>query len=124
MAFGQQTGRPATTRQMNELLRLLNEAGHTDFRDARGPMGFSQRQANGKFSADEADDFIAQLSEAIEAGDETIAGAPVTPPSAADRAARQLSDAVLAAELQRRIQYWSVCSCCCTEISYGRNLLF
>jgi hypothetical protein len=102
MAFGQQSGRPATARQVNELLELLNQAGHTDFRDARGPMGFTQRQANGKFSADEADDFISQLTDAIEAGDDTIAGAPVAPLSADERAARDLPDPVLAAELQRR----------------------
>ena len=102
MAFGQQSGRPATARQVNELLELLEQAGHSDFRDARGPMGFTQRQASGKFTADEATEFIAQLSEAIEAGDDTIAGTPVAPLSADERTARGLTDAVLAAELQRR----------------------
>ncbi len=61
MAFGQSSGPPATGRQLNELLELLAEAGHSDFRDARGPMGFSQRQAGGKFTRDEADAFIEQL---------------------------------------------------------------
>ena len=46
---------------MKELLALLNDAGHTDFRDARGPMGFTQRQAAGKFTRDEAAAFIARL---------------------------------------------------------------
>lgn len=61
MAFGQSSGPPATGRQLNELLELLAKAGHSDFRDARGPMGFNQRQAGGKFTRDEADAFIEQL---------------------------------------------------------------
>jgi hypothetical protein len=63
MAFGQQQGPPATARQVQELLTLLQEAGHSDFRDARGPMGFTQRQAAGKFTRDEADALIEQLGE-------------------------------------------------------------
>ncbi len=66
MAFGQSSGPPATARQLQELLELLNAAGHSDFRDARGPMGFTQRQAGGKFTRDEADALIAQLQEAAE----------------------------------------------------------
>jgi hypothetical protein len=61
MAFGQQSGPPASSEQVRELLALLNDAGHTDFRDARGPMGFTQRQAAGKFTRDEAAAFIARL---------------------------------------------------------------
>jgi hypothetical protein len=63
MAFGQQAGPPATGRQVQELLTLLHGAGHDDFRDARGPMGFTQRQAAGKFTRDEADAFIGRLQE-------------------------------------------------------------
>jgi hypothetical protein len=61
MAFGQSTGPAATGKQIRELLELLEAAGHSDFRDARGPMGFTQRQAGGKFTRDEADEFIEQL---------------------------------------------------------------
>ena len=64
MAFGQQSGPPASAAQMRELLELLKNAGHADFRDARGPMGFTQRQAGGKFSRDEAETFITQLQDA------------------------------------------------------------
>jgi hypothetical protein len=64
MAFGQASGPPASGRQVKELLELLQAAGHADFRDARGPMGFSQRQAAGKFTAQEATEFIEQLQEA------------------------------------------------------------
>ena len=102
MAFGQSTGRPATGRQVNELLELLNQAGHTDFRDARGPMGFTQRQAGGKFSADEADAFIEQLNEESQRSDAPPAPAPSAKLTAADRALRTIPDATLAAELQRR----------------------
>jgi hypothetical protein len=66
MAFGQASGPPATHSQLRELTELLQAAGHSDFRDARGPMGFTQRQANGKFTRDEADEFIAALQEAAE----------------------------------------------------------
>jgi hypothetical protein len=90
---------------VQELLGLLNEAGHTDFRDARGPLGFSQRQAGGKFTRDEADAFIEQLQEAAEAGDGDDDGGPSAPPvrlSAAEQAIRRMPDELLAAELQRR----------------------
>jgi hypothetical protein len=75
MPFGQQSGPPASARQVAELLTLLHDAGHTDFRDARGPMGFTQRQAAGKFSRDEATAFIDQLQEAEFQRDQRDAGA-------------------------------------------------
>ena len=98
MAFGQQAGPPATGKQVQELLGLLQEAGHTDFRDARGPMGFNQRQAGGKFTRDEADAFIAQLQD-----DAFVSAAPAEPRlTAAEVALRKVPDEQLAAELQRR----------------------
>src|SRR3954468_12452199 len=101
MAFGQQSGPPATARQVNELLGLLNEAGHTDFRDARGPMGFTQRQAAGKFTRDEAEAFIAQLED--EDDDPTVAPATPAPRlTALEQALQKYPTAQLAAELQRR----------------------
>jgi hypothetical protein len=101
MAFGQQAGPPATAKQVRELLALLNAAGHTDFRDARGPMGFTQRQAGGKFTRDEADAFIDQLQAAEHAG----GGAPAAPAvrlTAAEQRLRAIPAEQLAAELQRR----------------------
>jgi hypothetical protein len=84
------------------LLALLQNAGHTDFRDARGPMGFTQRQANGKFTADEVEVFIDELENAeFEAGIAT----PATPTprlTRAEQALRSVSSEQLAAELQRR----------------------
>ena len=57
-------GSTRSATQVQELLSLLKEAGHSDFRDARGPLGFTQRQAGGKFTRDEAAAFITQLQEA------------------------------------------------------------
>src|SRR4051794_23171901 len=95
MPFGQQSGPPATSKQVRDLLELLQDAGHDGFRDARGPMGFTQRQAAGKFTRDEAAALIERLQE----------GAPAEPAvrlSPDERAVQQLSSEVLAAELQRR----------------------
>ena len=49
-------------KQEEDLLSLLKEAGHADFRDARGPMGFTQRQAAGKFTGEEAAGFLNRLT--------------------------------------------------------------
>lgn len=105
MAFGQASGPPASGRQLKELLELLQAAGHADFRDARGPMGFSQRQAAGKFTAQEASELIEQLQEAEHQRDAGEVGPPPEPVvkvSAAELALREYPDHLLAAELQRR----------------------
>jgi hypothetical protein len=109
MAFGQPAGPPASKQQLNELLELLIAAGHTDFRDARGPMQFNQRQAAGRFTRQEADDFIDQLRAEAEF-DEAIASVsePASPKptparlTAHQKTAKSLPDSVLAAELQSR----------------------
>lgn len=129
MAFGQSSGPPATGKQVRELEELLEAAGHTGFRDARGPMGFNQRQAGGKFTRDEADAFIEQLrdeaeslplteSESVPPTSAKSRTADPTPPSASsaprpaarpsarvskiELALRDASDEQLAAELQGR----------------------
>jgi hypothetical protein len=113
MAFGQQPGPPATARQVRQLTELVVAAGHTDFRDARGPLGLNQRQAGGRFTREEADDLIARLEAEVEAdvGADTVA---LHDPEAAlvarfDRREAQRRQALaavpaeaLAAELQRR----------------------
>jgi hypothetical protein len=95
MAFGQPQGPPASKRQLDRLLDLVIAAGHEDFRDARGPLGLTQRQSNGKFTRDEADELIEQL----ESG---TAGETVVSLTAEERALRAVSTEALAAELQRR----------------------
>jgi hypothetical protein len=107
MAFGQSVGPPATGRQLAQLLQLVQAAGHTDFRDARGPLGFTQRQAAGKFSRDEADAFIEQL-------EQQAPGSQARPPAEGahigtaprrrgiDKLLEGVTTGALAAELQRR----------------------
>lgn len=117
MAFGQPSGPPASAKQLKQLLALLEAAGYSDFRDARGPMGFNQRQGGGKFTKDEADGFITALEFAAEQGDGAGAAAtadepPAAPPaarrpastttSAAQQTLRRFPSELLAAELQRR----------------------
>jgi hypothetical protein len=109
MAFGQPSGPPASHRQVQQLSELIQAAGHTDFRDARGPLGLTQRQAAGKFTRDEADDLIAQLEAAAEATGTDGAPAAVGPNPPIDRreaervrALQKMPAHLLAAELQRR----------------------
>lgn len=102
MAFNQSAGPPASSRQLERLLELLQKAGHDNFRSARGPMGFTQRQGNGKFTRDEADALIAELE-----GDEREPAAPSQPQSSErlindERSVQSMPSGVLAAELQRR----------------------
>lgn len=89
MPFGQQPGPPASARQMEQLLLLLRNAGYAGLREARGPMGFNQRQAGGRFTREEAAAFIEQLQ-----------GAGPTAPT--DLRLQDVSTEELAAELQRR----------------------
>jgi len=107
MAFGKQSGPPASHQQMKDLLALLQNAGHADFRDARGPMGFTQRQAGGKFTRDEAQQFIDQLEEAES---ERVAPAAsrlqIVRPPETSHALQSVPAEDLAAELRRR--GWSV----------------
>lgn len=108
MAFGQQGGPPATARQVEELLALLHAAGHEGFRDARGPMGFTQRQGAGKFTRDEAQALIARLQDDGDGGagdDDGDAGSRPQPArrlSQAEVLLRRMPAEQLAGELQRR----------------------
>jgi hypothetical protein len=101
MAFGQQQGPPATARQVQELLDLLKEAGHSDFRDARGPMGFTQRQAGGKFTRDEADAFVEQLRDQGPEAEKPVE-VPIWRRSVQDDVLSQIPAERLAVELRRR----------------------
>ena len=61
MAFGQQSGPPASAKQVSEIESLLERAGFSSLREARHIYGLSQRQAGGKFTRQEADELIARL---------------------------------------------------------------
>jgi hypothetical protein len=100
MPFGQRPGPPATSRQLDELLQLLHAAGHEGFRDARGPMRFTQRQAAGKFTCAEADELIDRLRATSD--DAAPAVEPPVRLSNAEQLLRRLPSEQLAGELQRR----------------------
>ena len=107
MAFGQQSGPPASAKQVQELMSLLQEAGHVDLRDARGPMGFTQRQAAGKFTRDEATAFIERLQETGSEDDSAAEGAPVvrlSAPLSHTRAAGALSRLAAAASVDSGVR--------------------
>jgi hypothetical protein len=52
---------PASPKQVAYLLALIRKAGHASFADARGPLGFSQKQGRGKFTVPEASELIDRL---------------------------------------------------------------
>jgi hypothetical protein len=117
MAFGQQSGPPATHKQIQYLESLLEKAGHSSFRDARGPLGLTQRQASGKFTRDEASTLIDQLLQADPEAEPVIGGRSAEPTMEQHRAEQQLESQraqalrgmpadLLADELRRR--GWSV----------------
>jgi hypothetical protein len=73
-------------------------------------MGFTQRQAGGKFTRDEADAFITQLRDAADAAEEggsqpdarVSDSAPTPRLTKTEQALTKVPDGLLAAELQRR----------------------
>jgi len=88
---------------MRELLGLVQELGHRDFRDARGPMGLTQRQAGGRFTRDEAATLVQRLHDAkAEGTDLPAAAGPVVAPELDDDPLRSVSAVRLARELERR----------------------
>lgn len=92
MSFGQQSGPPASPKQLSYLKSLLKAAGHDDFRTARREFGLTQRQAGGKFTSREASALIDRL----------LGNEPTEPPSVAGRAAaRDEADEAATDELTR-----------------------
>jgi hypothetical protein len=109
MGFGQTAGPPASAQQLTQLVELLREAGFDGLREARHPLGLSQRQSNGKFTRDEAAALIDQLARGAEAAPEDgatpIPSAVVAPDVVAPDAvavALAFPDELLAEELARR----------------------
>jgi hypothetical protein len=119
MSFGRQSGPPASAKQVDYLRSLVERAGHTDFRDARGPLGLTQRQAGGKFTKGEASALIDRLLNGGDGGDGGDGAADGTVDRGLDSAAERLEAeqasilrgmpaGLLAAELERR--GWTVTS--------------
>lgn len=110
MAFGQQSGPPASEKQVAYLLALVKKAGHDGFRDARGPLGLTQRQAGGKFTRREASALIDRLLAEADGRDPDDPDAPSGAElSAAERLdlereslLRGMPAGLLAGELERR----------------------
>ena len=114
MAFGQSAGPPASHHQVQQLTDLIRAAGHTDFRDARGPLGLNQRQAGGRFTREEAEALISRLEMEADRTDTVSWAAPTTDarvdlPRPMSRREAELANRlhelpaeVLGAELQRR----------------------
>lgn len=78
MSFGQQSGPPASAKQVAYLTSLLAKAGYGSIREARGPLGLTQRQGNGKFTTTEASTLIEQLlaEDEGDTGDDEPVAAP------------------------------------------------
>lgn len=94
VTFGKSSGPPASTKQVAYLLALVRQAGHADFRDGRGPLGLTQRQAGGKFTGPEAsaliDRLLAEQRGEPDADDSSGSTATDEPPSVVATAAEQL----------------------------------
>ncbi len=115
MAFGN-SAPPASPKQVQYLLSLVQKAGHTGFRDARYPLGLTQRQASGKFTKSEASALIDRLladptgaGEVATDGTEPSLFSSGEQVSAADRLENERAEVLrgmpaglLAAELERR----------------------
>jgi hypothetical protein len=121
MAFGQQSGPPASAREVAQIEELLAAAGFSSLREARHPYGLTQRQAAGKFTRGEAAELVARLSAGegtldaasasavVERAADTVASGRASSERAARRAAERQAEAVaalpdelLADELARR----------------------
>lgn len=100
MTFGQESGPPASAKQIRELL-ASSRTSATPTSAMHGPMRFTQRQAAGKFPRDEAEAFVGQLLDA-----ESDGSNPVDAPAWRQRAQEQVMSCVpseqLAAELRCR----------------------
>jgi hypothetical protein len=114
MAFGS-SAPPATQKQVQYLLSLVRKAGHESFRDARHPLGLTQRQASGTFSRAEASALIDRLLADPAGGEGAVPGddPELFPARAQIPAAERLETTraetlrgmpagLLAAELERR----------------------
>ena len=85
------------------MLKLIQTAGYTSFRDARGPLGLTQRQAGGNFTRDEAAALLVKLRAGDDSSDTVAMDArPTAIVSGAEKALRKMPAEHLAKELDRR----------------------
>lgn len=98
------SGPPASQKQIAYLASLLEKAGYASFREARHPMGLSQRQAGGKFSVQEASALIDRLLNNDDVAPDTAVSESVRATQATTL--RGIPADLLADELLRR--GWSV----------------
>lgn len=103
MAFGQPAGPPANGSQLGQLVRLIERAGYTGFREARHPLGLTQRQAAGRFTVEEADSLIERL-EAAEAVRDGAAPEPPNDVALTQEALRLGNESSLTSQRARRSQ--------------------
>lgn len=124
MSFAKQSGPPASAKQVKYLESLVEKAGFTGLREARHPLGLTQRQAGGKFSRGEAsamiDRLLADPTGGTAGGDGTGPPAVADGPSGIELSAREqleneqtlllrgISAGLIAGELERR--GWTVTS--------------
>lgn len=100
MALGA-SGPPASPKQVAYLQALLEKAGYPTFREARQPLGLTQRQGNGKFSKQEASALIDRLISGEAPGvDESVQDEAVLQAQAA--VLRGIPAQLMADELERR----------------------
>ncbi len=76
MAFGQAAGPPASPKRVAELAEALEARGFDSFREARHPIGLTQRQAAGKFTNAEVDELLARLEAEADGSEAPGAAAP------------------------------------------------
>ena len=89
MAFGQAAGPPASAKDLARLAELVEQAGYGSFKEARHPLGLTQRQAAGKFTREEAAELAMRLE--AEGGPEGDGGdaTPIETPAASGAASRR-----------------------------------
>jgi hypothetical protein len=98
------SGPPASAKQISYLQALLEKAGYAGFREARRPLGLTQRQASGKFSKQDASSLIDRLINGEPVEDAVEADLEVSDAQA--MVLRGMPAQLLADELLRR--GWSV----------------
>lgn len=76
MAFGQSAGPPASPKRVAELAAVHEARGFDSFREARHPIGLTQRQAAGRFTNAEVEELLARLESEPGDGGEPDGGEP------------------------------------------------